>query len=85
MELAKVIRRLNAFVSIPIVFLSTENNLDTQLFAMALGGDDFLTKPIQPEHLISSVTSRIRRSLVLRSFMVRVSLTSLFNHTDIKD
>jgi diguanylate cyclase (GGDEF)-like protein len=85
MELAKVIRQLDAFVSIPIVFLSTESNLDTQLFAMDLGGDDFLTKPIQPEHLISSVTSRIRRSLMLRSFMVRDSLTGLLNHTAIKD
>jgi diguanylate cyclase (GGDEF)-like protein len=85
MELAKVIRQLDAYVSIPIVFLSTENNLDTQLFAMGLGGDDFLTKPIQPEHLVSSVTSRIRRSLMLRSFMIRDSLTGLLNHTAIKD
>ncbi|MFZ5523422.1 MAG: GGDEF domain-containing response regulator [Pseudomonadota bacterium] len=85
MELAKVIRQLDAFVSIPIVFLSTESNLDTQLFAMGLGGDDFLTKPIQPEHLISAVNSRIRRSLLLRSFMVRDSLTGLLNHTAIKD
>ena len=71
LELAKVIRQLDAFVSIPIVFLSVESNLDKQLFAMGLGGDDFLTKPIQPQHLISSVTSRIQRSLILRSFMVR--------------
>lgn len=85
MELAKVIRQLDAFVSIPIVFLSTESNLDTQLFAMGLGGDDFLTKPIQPEHLISSVNSRIRRSMMLRSFMVRDSLTGLLNHSAIKD
>ena len=85
MELAKVVRQIDAYVSIPIVFLSTESNIDTQLFAMGLGGDDFLTKPIQPEHLISSVTSRIRRSLMLRSFMVRDSLTGLLNHTAIKD
>jgi diguanylate cyclase (GGDEF)-like protein len=52
---------------------------------MGLGGDDFLTKPIQPQHLISSVTTRIRRSLKLRSFMVRDSLTGLLNHTAIKD
>ena len=85
MELAKVMRQLDAFMSIPIVFLSTESNIDTQLFAMGMGGDDFLTKPIQPEHLISSVTSRVRRSLMLRSFMVRDSLTGLLNHTAIKD
>jgi diguanylate cyclase (GGDEF)-like protein len=84
-DLAKVIRQLDAFVSIPIVFLSAENDIDKQLFAMGLGGDDFLTKPIKPQHLISSVTSRIRRSLMLRSFMVRDSLTGLLNHTAIKD
>ena len=84
-DLAKVIRQLDAFVSIPIVFLSAESDLDKQLFAMGLGGDDFLTKPIQPQHLISSVTSRIRRSLMLRTFMVRDSLTGLLNHTAIKD
>ena len=84
-DLAKVIRQLDAFVSIPIVFLSAENDLGKQLFAMGLGGDDFLTKPIQPQHLISSVTSRIRRSIMLRSFMVHDSLTGLLNHTAIKN
>jgi diguanylate cyclase (GGDEF)-like protein len=84
-DLAKVIRQLDTFVSIPIVFLSAESDLDKQLFAMGIGGDDFLTKPIQPQHLISSVTTRIRRSLMLRSFMVRDSLTGLLNHTAIKD
>jgi len=85
MELAKVIRQLDAFVSIPIVFLSAESNLDKQLIAMGLGADDFLTKPIQPLHLVSSVSSRIQRSLKLRSFMVRDSLTGLLNHTTIKE
>lgn len=85
LELAKVIRQLDAFVSVPIVFLSAESDIDKQLSAMDLGGDDFLTKPIQPEHLISSVASRIQRSLTLRSFMVRDSLTGLFNHTAIQD
>ena len=85
MELAKVIRQLDAFVSIPIVYLSAESDLDKQLFAMVLGADDFLTKPIEPQHLVSSVACRIQRSLILRSFMVRDSLTGLLNHTAIKD
>lgn len=85
LELARVIRQLESFVSIPIVYLTAENNLDKQLSAMSLGGDDFLTKPIKPEHLVSSVTSRIQRSRLLHSFMVRDSLTGLLNHTAIKD
>jgi len=85
MELAKVIRQLDAFVSIPIVFLSAEGDIDKQLVAMGLGGDDFLVKPIQPQHLVAVVTNRIRRSLSLRSLIVRDSLTGLLNHTAIKD
>ncbi|MFZ3018602.1 MAG: diguanylate cyclase [Gallionella sp.] len=85
MEVARVIRQLDAFVGIPIVFLSAEGNLDKQLMAMGLGGDDFLTKPVEPQHLIASVGNRIKRSLVLRSLMVRDSLTGLLNHTAIKE
>ena len=85
LELATVIRQQPAYVSIPIVFLSSETDLHKQLAAMSLGGDDFLTKPIQPEHLVSSVVSRTQRSTTLRAFMVRDSLTGLFNHTKIKE
>lgn len=53
MELAATIRQQNVYAGIPIVFLSTESNFDKQLVAMNLGGDDFLTKPIQPRHLSS--------------------------------
>ena len=85
MEVAKVVRQLDAFVGIPIVFLSAEGNLEKQLFAMGLGGDDFLTKPVEPQHLVSAINNRVKRPLILRSFMVRDSLTGLFNHTAIKE
>jgi len=84
-QLAKVIRQFDAYVSIPIVFLSAETDLDQQMLALSMGGDDFLTKPIQPQHLVSAVISHSRRSQLLRSFMVRDSLTGLLNHTAIKD
>ncbi|MDX2271145.1 MAG: diguanylate cyclase [Cyanobacteriota bacterium] len=85
MELATVIRQQESYVGIPIVFLSTETNIHKQLIAMSLGGDDFLTKPIEPEHLIMAVASRSRRSRTLRSLMTRDSLTGLLNHTKTKD
>ena len=84
-ELAKVIRQLDNFVSTPIVYLSSEDDFNTQLEAMSLGGDDFLVKPIEPQQLISAVSSRIVRARLLRSFMVRDSLTGLYNHTSIKE
>ena len=84
-ELAKVIRQIESFVSIPIVFLSAETNLDKQLTAMSMGGDDFLTKPIKPDHLISSVKTRAERMRIIRAFMDRDSLTGLLNHTRTKE
>ncbi len=85
MDLAAVIRQQEDFVGIPIVFFSAETNLDLQQEAIRLGGDDFLTKPIQPDLLIVSVSSRVQRSRTLRSLMLRDSLTGLLNHTAVKE
>ncbi|MBN9393352.1 MAG: diguanylate cyclase [Chloroflexi bacterium] len=85
LELAAVIRQQASYVSVPIVFLSAETNLQKQLQAMKLGGDDFLTKPIAPEHLVSVVTARASRSRIVRSYIERDSLTNLYNHNRIKE
>jgi len=83
-EIAAVIRQDEEYAGVPIVFLSGEADKDKQLLAMELGGDDFLTKPIRASHLISSVRIRASRFRELRSFMVRDSMTGLFNHTTTK-
>ncbi len=83
-EIAAVIRQHKSFDAMPIVFLSGESDKKKQLSAMELGGDDFLTKPIQAQHLISAVTIRAGRFRELRSMMVRDSMTGLFNHTTTK-
>lgn len=84
-ELAAVIRQEPAFDSIPIVFLSSEDDLLKQLDVMTIGGDDFLTKPIRPEHLVMAVYTRAQRFRSLRSLMLRDSLTGLLNHTTTKE
>jgi len=85
LELASVIRQQDAYVSIPIVFLSVETNMEHHLTAMHLGGDEFLTKPIEAQHLVAEVKSRVERSRIVSSFMERDSLTGLLNHTKIKE
>lgn len=82
-ELAKVIRQQDPFVSIPIVYLSAEDDPNKQLNAMRGGGDDFLTKPITPQYLVDAVTTRANRSRTLRAEMIQDSLTGLLNHTRI--
>ncbi len=85
MELANVIRQDETYVDIPIVYLSSETDVNRQLVAIGRGGDDFLTKPIRADHLISSVTSRAERYRILRKFMIRDSLTGLLNHSRTKE
>ena len=62
LELAQVIRQDDALAQLPIVFLSTEPDLDKQLLALNLGGDDFLNKTVEPKHLLKSVFARAKRS-----------------------
>lgn len=61
-ELTALIREREAYVSTPIVFLSGEGDTEKHFEALSVGGDDFLSKPIAPRHLIAAVTSRVTRA-----------------------
>jgi len=61
-ELAQQLRELPELVNLPIVFLSGEQDLEQRCDAIRLGGDDFLTKPVKPRHLVAMVESRARRA-----------------------
>ena len=71
-ELASIIREREAYLSLPIIFLSAESDLQQQLLALNLGGDDFLVKPVQSEHLISAVTARAKRSRQVATLEARL-------------
>lgn len=61
-ELAAVLRQYDAHQQLPILFLSAETDTALQLLALNLGGDDFLVKPVEPNHLIAAVTARAQRA-----------------------
>lgn len=84
-ELAQLIRQREAYVSIPIVFLSSETDPESQLKAMNLGGDDFLNKSMESAHLVEAVKHRAKRSRQIRSFLTRDELTGLPNRNALKD
>jgi len=83
LELAAILRYEHRYMKIPIIFLSTEDDRHKQLSAMSLGGDDFLTKPVSPQHLASVVRSRAKRAGMLEYFMTTDSLTGLLNHASV--
>lgn len=84
-ELSKMIRQDNTYLDVPIVFLSSEDDLQKQLDAVEAGADDFLTKPIVPRFLVSALSSRAERYRALRTLIMRDGLTGLYNHTAIKE
>jgi PleD family two-component response regulator len=79
--LGAAIRHENAYLPIPIVLLSAEDDISEQLDVMTIGGDDFLVKPMHPEYLVAAVVTRAKRFRALRGLLVRDSLTGLLNHT----
>ncbi|NVJ93822.1 MAG: response regulator, partial [Methylocystaceae bacterium] len=83
-EVAKVIRQIPEYLSLPIIYLSSEMDEVKQANALRAGAEGFLTKPISPVTLINEVNVRVQRMQDLRSLMVKDSLTGLFNHTFIQ-
>ena len=84
-DLARAIRYDEAWQSLPIVFLSSESDLDQQARALGSGGDDFLLKPIADVQLIANVRARAQRARKLAELMSQDSLTGLLKHGNIKD
>lgn len=83
-EVTRVIRQHEEFLSTPVVYLSADTSIALQVDALRLGGDHFLTKPFNPVVLNAVVKSKIDRYRILRRSMYLDSLTGLLNHTSSK-
>jgi len=59
LDVAAVIRQQESYLGLPIVYLSSESDVDQQQAAMQVGADDFLMKPIsQSVWWLQSVNAR---------------------------
>ncbi|MGA9334906.1 MAG: response regulator [Rudaea sp.] len=65
-EVAQGIRE-SGHAFLPIVFLSGELDPDFRFDAIRIGADDFITKPVKPRHLVTTVESRIKRARQLNA------------------
>jgi diguanylate cyclase (GGDEF)-like protein len=84
-DLAGVIRQYEKWASLPIVYLSAETDLGTQIKALDRGADDFLTKPISDAQLVAAVKVRVERARQLAAQISKDSLTGLLKHASIKE
>ncbi len=60
-ELAAILRDDERYAQMPIIYLSSEVSISRQLLALNCGGDHFLTKPVDPRHLVATVALHARR------------------------
>jgi len=83
-NLARMVRFDPQWLSLPIIYLSSDDNRDSQLEALSRGGDEFLTKPVSDGYLARAVLIRCFRARQLFRLMNRDSLTGLLKHSLIK-
>jgi diguanylate cyclase (GGDEF)-like protein len=79
-DLARAVRNSAASATLPILFLTHDRTLDTQLDGLRAGGDDYLTKPVSAELLLATVETRLERARVMRSLIDTDGLTGLLTH-----
>jgi diguanylate cyclase (GGDEF)-like protein len=80
-ELARYLRQDERHATLPVMFLTTQGNIEARIEAARSGGDDHLVKPVPPALLLSSVSARLERARFLKTLLHRDGLTHLLNHS----
>jgi diguanylate cyclase (GGDEF)-like protein len=80
-DLVRYIRQDERYAALPVLFLTTESQLQSRFRSAQVGGDDYLTKPIVPPILLSVVAARLERARFLKNLLNRDGLTRLYTHT----
>ncbi len=66
LELAALIRQMDKYNHVPIVFLSGDKSIQARLAGMHLGADDYLHKPVDATFMVKSIKARAARARTLR-------------------
>ncbi|HVT01754.1 MAG TPA: diguanylate cyclase, partial [Thermoanaerobaculia bacterium] len=84
-DLARFTRQNKRFATTPIIFLTSQTDLQTRIQSARSGGDEHLVKPVSPGLLLATAASRIERSRQLQSMLERDGLTGLLTHSAFAD
>ncbi len=79
-DLARTVRNSAASATLPILFLTRDRALTTQIDGLRAGGDDYLTKPVSAALLLTTVETRLERARLMRSLIDTDGLTGLLTH-----
>lgn len=76
-ELTRILRQQDRFKTVPIVFLSAEENHEKQREAMTSGGTAFIEKPVKKDQLLFTAELYARRTRNLQPHLARDFQTGL--------
>jgi diguanylate cyclase (GGDEF)-like protein len=85
LEIAKLLRQQAKYDYVPIIFLTSDENIETKLLVLECGADDVIPKNTSPNLIVQQVDSRIQRGQEIRYLASRDSLTGVLNHGQIMD
>ncbi|MCO7126236.1 response regulator transcription factor [Sporolactobacillus shoreicorticis] len=60
-------QRIRALSKVPIIFISSRDTAMDKIMAMNMGGDDFITKPIDLDVLTAKINALLRRTYSYRT------------------
>ncbi|MDW7690508.1 response regulator [Flammeovirgaceae bacterium SG7u.111] len=63
MEFTKTIRSSSLYRNIPIIILSGKENSDSRIRLLAIGADDFITKPFNPVEVVLRIKNIFKRTV----------------------
>lgn len=63
----EVCRQIRQFSQVPVLFLSCKNDEVDKILGLAIGGDDYITKPFSPRELVYRVKAQLRRIALIQA------------------
>jgi len=88
-ELFQAVRRLPIGTAIPFIFLTARGTREDIFAAKTLGADDYITKPITSQELLSAIQARLQRTGELMVAQLKsaykASLSMLANAIEARD
>lgn len=78
--IARLMRQEPRLALVPIVFLTARHTMDDEMEGLRAGGDDFMVKPVDRNHLLQVVRTRTERGRRIREMVHRDGLTGVLNH-----
>ena len=61
-EVCESLRRLPQYETVPVIFVTIQNDFQSRARSVVSGGDDFISKPISPLELVLKTTMLLQRS-----------------------